>query len=274
MGSADQIYTLYKYLEPDRIDVLENGAIRASQVGLLNDPFEVFPDFSPFKKYLVDITKDAFPDRYQNSPIIIPYRRFSSDDEKQIEQLARNGIEGFKQGIRETNPLLLCLSETNNNLLMWSHYARSHTGLVLGFNAQHEFFSGSLRNVSRPFKVEYSANRPVYPDPRTTPMTIDRFMPIYIRKSLDWAYEKEWRMLVKPEACRSLGKVGYYECFLLDWPPELLTEIILGPKMSLGNKAKIMELKRTKYPTVELFEANLSPTKYNLDISYMFQTCD
>jgi len=101
-------------------------------------------------------------------------------------------------------------------------------------------------------------------------MTEETFMPIVLRKSVDWAYEREWRMLVKPQACRSLGKVGYHECLVLDWPAELLTEIILGPMMSLGNKARIMEISRTRYPHAELFEAKLSPTKYNLDISYIF----
>lgn len=274
MSPPIPIHTVYKYLGPERIDLLETGTIRASQVEVLNDPFEVLPDFTGFEQYLFDLSKAAVAKRYSNTSIIVPHVRFKPAELEQMKQSAKSGGEEFTRGIRESTPLMVCLSETNNNLLMWSHYAQSHAGLVLGFDAQHMFFAGMgpvPRNISRLFKVEYGANRPAYPDPRTTPMTDEIFMPIFLRKSLDWAYEKEWRMLVKPETCRSIGKKGYYDCFVLDWPPELLTEIILGPKMSLGDKAKVMELKRTRYPRAELFDAKLSATKYDLDISYMFQ---
>ena len=35
--------TLYKYLCPERVDVLQNLRIRFTQVSALNDPFESFP---------------------------------------------------------------------------------------------------------------------------------------------------------------------------------------------------------------------------------------
>src|SRR5437870_3881441 len=48
---------LYKYLSPDRIDVLENQQIRFSQPRALNDPFE----FSPaLKAVLTDESIDGF----------------------------------------------------------------------------------------------------------------------------------------------------------------------------------------------------------------------
>ena len=34
---------IYKYVVPDRIDVLENSLIRFTQANALNDPFEVDP---------------------------------------------------------------------------------------------------------------------------------------------------------------------------------------------------------------------------------------
>src|SRR5207249_4525613 len=35
---------------------------------------------------------------------------------------------------------LLCLSEIADDILMWSHYTRSHSGLVIGLKTSHEFF--------------------------------------------------------------------------------------------------------------------------------------
>ncbi len=35
---------------------------------------------------------------------------------------------------------ILCFTEKNDNLLMWSHYANSHKGFVLEFYPEHQFF--------------------------------------------------------------------------------------------------------------------------------------
>ncbi|MFS1423454.1 hypothetical protein [Shewanella sp. 10N.286.48.B5] len=36
---------------------------------------------------------------------------------------------------------VISLSETNNNLLMWSHYADQHKGIILELNLNHKLFS-------------------------------------------------------------------------------------------------------------------------------------
>jgi len=40
--------TLYKYLHPDRIDLLQNLLIRFTQPGAFNDPFEMQPYFDSY----------------------------------------------------------------------------------------------------------------------------------------------------------------------------------------------------------------------------------
>lgn len=52
--------TLYKYLDPERIDVLENKRLRFSQINALNDPFEG----KPFYEQLAprDVLKKSFGD--------------------------------------------------------------------------------------------------------------------------------------------------------------------------------------------------------------------
>ena len=42
---------LYKYLPPDRIDVLENAAIRFTQPDQLNDPFESRPCMTSIREH-------------------------------------------------------------------------------------------------------------------------------------------------------------------------------------------------------------------------------
>ncbi|EPJ44297.1 MAG: hypothetical protein OFPII_35920 [Osedax symbiont Rs1] len=41
---------------------------------------------------------------------------------------------------------ILSMTERIDNLLMWSHYADSHTGFVIGFDPSHDFFDGTKSN--------------------------------------------------------------------------------------------------------------------------------
>jgi len=48
---------VYKYLHPDRIDVLAGGLIRFTQAAALNDPFESTPTWEPLFKSLIEHQK-------------------------------------------------------------------------------------------------------------------------------------------------------------------------------------------------------------------------
>ena len=51
---------------------------------------------------------------------------------EELEQLRLKQIEDFR------NTALFCATRTNDNLLMWAHYAEQHTGAVLGFKPDVE----------------------------------------------------------------------------------------------------------------------------------------
>jgi hypothetical protein len=83
---------------------------------------------------------------------------------------------------------ILCLSATGENILMWSHYGKCHTGICLGFkwSAYTPFFG-------RAQKVLYSENLPAV-DVFNAPS--DRQVDhIFLTKFVDWNYEKEWRII-------------------------------------------------------------------------------
>jgi len=87
------------------------------------------------------------------------------------------------------------LTESNNNELMWAHYANSHTGFAVGFNTETNFFfrkatdpklCGELANVI------YSDTAPtVYFDPGVMEIPKD----LFFTKTTKWSYEREWRMI-------------------------------------------------------------------------------
>lgn len=124
---------------------------------------------------------------------------------------------------------VLSLTEAPDNLLMWAHYGDSHRGVVLGFDEQHPFFQGPeiVNGLGRINKVEYNQTRPVLsPTTRNHPK-------IFLRKSTEWAYEREWR-LIRPlsEAIETEPRDAQVSICLFDLPHAAVTAVITGSQMS------------------------------------------
>ena len=77
---------------------------------------------------------------------------------------------------------ILCLSESLDEELMWSHYTDKHTGFAIEFDTAHSAFS-ALGNWG---KVEYVPEVPNF----TLGKPPEAF---WKRKASSWSYEKEWR---------------------------------------------------------------------------------
>lgn len=83
---------------------------------------------------------------------------------------------------------ITCLSESNSDLLMWSHYGGRYKGFCLEFDSRHPPFTKAR-------KVIYSDEMPKF-DPfsfmKYGPES--QFMDLFCIKSKSWSYEKEWRV--------------------------------------------------------------------------------
>ncbi|MDF2570185.1 MAG: hypothetical protein K0R55_1789, partial [Sporomusa sp.] len=196
---------LYKYLTPERIDVLQNCSLRYTQPGAFNDPFEVKPYVNKHaeKQDAHTMLEKAAPEVirqvYQESPsefrAIISYEKFCEFAKQKIagsSDIIFGMIEICTPIIRQLfagkfNELLgiLSLSEKPDNLLMWAHYSRSHEGYVIGFDSEHPYFHdkkdpeddlGYLR------KVQYRETRAV------TPVIDLAGVDVFLVKSSQWAY--------------------------------------------------------------------------------------
>jgi Protein of unknown function (DUF2971) len=238
---------IYKYLSPERVDVIESLQIRYTQVNALNDPFEAYPGVDqpesrehywnkfvneaktrlPFfeslspakqKQYLRALKKD-FP----------AYYKYETDPDR-LEELVNEiqKMAGMVQGV-------LSLSATCTNVLMWSHYCDSHRGFVIEFDRSHPYFGRYIH------QVKYSVERPKF-DPN-----LSRHDGVLFQtKSKDWEYEQEWRRyeaFVKSIPLKNGNSFLPYtnadslkglntEIRLFPFPKEALTCVILGWKSS------------------------------------------
>jgi hypothetical protein len=120
------------YLEEPSDELVEKGLNQFHEIVTSSEPLKdnQFGPLTPKMEFIRQV-------RLQN-----PDLKYTED---QIAYLRGGVIEGMQRAIKispETNAeirgimadtTVFCLSETHDNLLMWSHYAQNHTGAVIKF---------------------------------------------------------------------------------------------------------------------------------------------
>lgn len=240
---------LYKYLPADRVDVLENLKIRFTQSASLNDPFELKPFF--YKLLSKDSHKESLESGLRRAYVetgsdkLMTYSKFYSlvkhrvpGVEKDFEKIGKEKLKQAMDFMRDSVGIL-SLSENNDDLLMWSHYAGSHSGYVIAFDVDHPFFAEFNGKEERQYfdlgKVEYNQKR--------LHLTIDQLKgsKVLFWKPECWAYEKEWRFIKNFEG-RPDFVIDGDEVFLFDLPPECIKSVYLGANMKADSIEKIQSL--------------------------------
>jgi Protein of unknown function (DUF2971) len=175
--------------------------------------------------------------------------------------LAEQAFELAAEDIRKTRGVL-CLSEVNNDILMWSHYAEKHSGVCLRFDPASEFLK-----EARP--VHYADKYPkmdfirVLEDLAADGAIRERAdeelsTTLFLTKSSHWKYEHEWRVGMFSLTESTVG--------FRPFPPEALAGIIFGvhtPQPAIERVKSRVRLSRCK---PELFRAEVSRTDFALDI--------
>lgn len=140
---------------------------------------------------------------------------------------------------------VLCMSATNDHILMWSHYADCHKGICLRFDARAAFLREarpigyeSRRELINPFRDQDEA------------MAAKTFL----MKSRHWHYEGEWRAL------------RYEGPGLVAFAPEALTGIVLGAHASRESEELLREWAARRAKPLELLRAYPDQQEFRLHI--------
>jgi len=143
---------------------------------------------------------------------------------------------------------MFCLSEHNNSILMWSHYAQDHTGFCLGFEATPytPFFGAAL-------KVSYSDELP-HIEAFNTPAA-EQIDKIFLTKFSGWSYEDEWRIIDHDEGP---GLHAY--------PSELLKSITFGIRTSRQNRERIHQWAARRAHPVRFLECVQSDRQFHIQV--------
>ena len=151
---------------------------------------------------------------------------------------------------------IYCLTEKPNSPLMWGHYAASHTGVCLEFDARRNPLPAAT-------KVEYQTTYPA----RDLP-TIG-YEPL-VTKSIDWSYEAEWRLIAEERgATKAILSLKTNNDFLT-LSPGILKSVIIGALADETSRRRIEDLVKSHAAGVLVRQATLAPDRYELRISPPF----
>lgn len=147
------------------------------------------------------------------------------------EQARQISIDWKKRGVA-------CLSECNDDLLMWAHYGGGYKGFCLEFSTEFEPFS-------RAVKVKYSQQKPKI-NIKSLIVNNDRtkIFELFSTKSDSWHYEREWRCLH-----RDAGT-------LFGFRPEALTAVYFGPDIDRRFLEIVCLILAGQNPKVTLWEGH------------------
>jgi hypothetical protein len=205
--------SLYKYVPPERLDVLRNLRIRFTQPGAQNDPFEFRPLVSRFRRpevahqQLSEQWNEKFPKAVSqlDPDIQVRLRRFMrrfpacvasvrelrlGETDKQSDATAREEI--FQELNRRVG--ILSLSEIPDSFLLWWRYASGQSGFVYEFDDKHSWFLAKTEekdDIRGLRKVNYVD---VPSSPYLSELTASE---VLYSKRRYWEYEREWR-IVRP----------------------------------------------------------------------------
>lgn len=272
---------LYKYLPPERADVLIRARLRFTQPLFFNDPFELSPTIRALiaasdEDQFVEsaLASDEFAQRFHEAceerlRVVPPELRPTRNALNAALTLEEPKVRALMQQLLgEVGPYLsarwlpetrervgrqvgvLSLAEIPDSLLMWAHYAESHRGFVVGFDGGHPFFDqrkypGDV--IRRLQRVHYSSERPAAAllNPSLSEQEQADLLAshFWLTKSRDWEYEKEWRMLCSKDDASEVLRIGDQDVCLYSVPESAMTDVVLGCQMTAVDRARLLELR-------------------------------
>ncbi len=165
----------------------------------------------------------------------------------QLLKIFESTGSSIMESLGEEEKGVSCFSETNDNLVMWSHYGGRYKGFCLEFDT-------AFAPLTKARKVEYVDKVPtIMLSDLMLEKGADHFLKLLLTKSKAWEYENEWRVLHK-----EAGTLFSYE-------PEALTGIYFGPEIAQENLEIIALIMLGQNPGVKFYQGSRSAVEFKVE---------
>ena len=239
--------SLYKYYSDTKLnfETIKNNSMWYSAPCNFNDIFDC--NISIDDEKIFNNALNLFPDKRGV--------RTGSPMWKKLKEEINRGLYMLETQFNELRNTtgISCFSEREDSLLMWAHYGNNHRGICVEYN---------LLNINK--ELGFTAVPIIYSNDRTCFDSIESygekdiwkfFIESLTSKSMEWNYEKEWRIIRDQVACGSQWDVNKKGALLKMIRPD---SIILGCATNLefekeimrycdDNKIKLYKMKKDQY---------------------------
>jgi hypothetical protein len=274
---------LFKYTNHFGVNVLRDMQLKVTPPNELNDPFEFSPYVLPGK-----VTRDHIEELMRTAPArelydemvragdkLPPFEQFERLLRRVPPEPMRQAIPLFEKSYEELvadnlntvskNSGLICLSEQENHILMWSHYTDSHKGMLLEFDTSHPYFVDN----SRFMKVTYSDTRVPYDPsiPDESDQWYEHCRQVLCTKNSAWDYEREWRSLFPLRWCKQKpdGRDPNGALYFTDFPQEIIRRVVLGFRCPAEVEKQVREAREKNGMDFCLCRARLHSREFKVE---------
>lgn len=271
----------YKYTSQAVVKMfIKNKNIKFTNPLQFNDPMDsTIPELAIDEEKVADMLIDFIQPDSRESRIPIHIKKRMITDMRRTKRELCEDFKEMQQRWRDylSNYRILSLTTKSNNVLMWSHYANEHKGVVIKFKSKLSFgtpkvvdyangpvlISRVMHNVLRYMVKSYVKDR------ESKDECIDRVgiymyhaMAVYlIMKRSDWEYESEHR-IVKFSNDKSITTFGKHD--LVNVTTDDVDAIIIGAAVPPIRAKRLKMLIQGRMPGVRVHKYELHGWRLHL----------
>ena len=113
-----------------------------------------------------------------------------------VNKVSSDTFSPFSSIVKEST-VVSCFSELNDSIVMWSHYANHHKGFCLEYDFSELSETNKISRIIYPVIYQKEVlNVTEYMKTRSEKTSIFFGIRAAITKSIEWEYEKEWRIIL------------------------------------------------------------------------------
>lgn len=190
---------LYKYCDCNGVNILRHKVLKMSRIDEFNDPFE-------FKMAKCE------------------------------SEIISNGLKAVYE-YQKKNYRVICFSANANNLILWSHYSKNHTGILVELETDLIILDGGSITESLE-SVKYKDEMISIPGNflELTESEQENIIKLNtFRKFSDWKYENEYRAIIK------VGKIEESKGYI-EFPSAAILDVIIGMNCNLETELMVRDL--------------------------------
>ncbi|MCB1276765.1 DUF2971 domain-containing protein [Prosthecobacter sp.] len=232
---------LFRYFDAiGALATLTNKTMRFASPLKFNDPFEMTPRIEqPPEELVLDrlladhmvedyfikvgskkgLSREESSKEYHACELPRRFQKFQTPEgwTKKAFDLKWDLVGKIAKGFR-----ILCCSHREDSILMWSHYAEQHRGIVMEFETAEMIEGVDL--ATEAYEVRYRSSPPsipaLHPDMASFEETL---LQVLTTKALEWSYEEEVRIRIPAN-----DRLNSEEPLDLSIDPKCLKRVIVG----------------------------------------------